>query len=192
MSGGAGAAPPNEESIGLCSEAIAGKLSEGRSEGRLQLEQLRPGGAQLPDVWLYSDGRVSDAKDVTLRANLHYDKIGTDDAGNIAIVALSAKRNYERPTEVQVFARLANFGTEVVSADVQLSVDGQVRTIAGTTLAPERWTDAERDKAKPKDSVEFTIEMTTAGVVKVEQMHKENDALAAMVSDTADEVLELA
>src|SRR5439155_13630334 len=76
-------------------------------------------------------------------------------------------------------ARLANFGPQMVSADVQLSVDGQIRTVAGTSLAPERWTDAERDKAKPKDSVEFNIEMTTAGVVKVEQMHKEGDALAA-------------
>src|SRR3954468_10206150 len=56
-------------------------------------EQLRPGGAELPYVWLYSDGRVTDAKEVTLRANLHYAKVGTDSAGNIGIVALSAKRN---------------------------------------------------------------------------------------------------
>ena len=85
-------------------------------------EQLRPGEAQLPDVWLYSDGRAADAGEVALRGNLHYDKVGTDTAGNIAIVALSAKRNYERPTEVQVFARLANYGPKPISAQVQMSV----------------------------------------------------------------------
>src|SRR5437773_4807112 len=142
-------------------------------------EQLRVDARTRPEVWVYSDGRVADASELSIRGELKYDKIGSKDAANVAIVAMNAKRNYERPTEVQVFARLANFGPEMVTADVQLSVDGQIRTIAGTSLAPERWTDAERDKAKPKDSVEFTIEMTTAGVVKVEQMHKEGDALPA-------------
>jgi uncharacterized protein YegL len=142
-------------------------------------EQLRVDARTRPEVWLYSDGRVTDAAELSIRGDLKYDRIGTDAAGNIAIVAMNAKRNYERPNEVQVFARLANFGTEPVNADVQLAVDGQIRTIAGTSLPPERWTEAERAKAKTKDSVEFTIEMTTAGVVKVEQMHKENDALAA-------------
>jgi uncharacterized protein YegL len=142
-------------------------------------EQLRVDARTRPEVWLYSDGKVTDAADLSIRGELKYDKIGYDNTGNIAIVAMNAKRNYERPTEVQVFARLANFGTEPVNADVQLSVDGQIRTIAGTSLPPERWTEQQREKAKVKDSVEFTIEMTTSGVVKVEQMHKENDALAA-------------
>ena len=62
---------------------------------------------------------------------------------------------------------------------MQLTVDGQIRTLTGTRLAPERWAEPERDKFAPKDSVEFTIEMTQAGVVKVEQMFKESDALAA-------------
>jgi hypothetical protein len=142
-------------------------------------EQLRPGAGSLPDVLVYSDGRVSDASDLSIRGNLRYFKIGSEDAGNIAIVAMNAKRNYERPTEVQIFARLANFGKEPVNADVQLSVDGKVLKVAGTSLAPERWDEKERNNVQIKDSVEFTIEMTSAGVVKVEQMHKEGDALAA-------------
>jgi hypothetical protein len=142
-------------------------------------EQLRVDARTRPQVWLYSDGRVIDAAELSIRGDLKYDKIGSDATPNVAIVAMNAKRNYERPTEVQIFARLANFGPEPVSPDVQLTVDGKVRTVAGTKLAPERWNQADRDKAAPKDSVEFTIEMTTAGVVKVEQMMRENDALAA-------------
>ena len=51
----------------------------------------------------------------TINGILHYEQIGTTTAGNIAIVAMSAQRNYERPTQVQVFARLANFGPDPVS-----------------------------------------------------------------------------
>jgi hypothetical protein len=156
---------------------VAYQLAE--AQATFNPEQLRPGGGQLPDVWVYSDGRVTDASELTIRGNVRYDRIGTDKAANVAVVAMNAKRNYERPTEVQIFARLANFGPEAVNADVTLSVDGKVRTVAGTSLAPERWSEKEREKVQVKDSVEFTIEMTQAGVVKVEQMHKEGDALAA-------------
>src|SRR5687767_2890183 len=74
-------------------------------------EQRRPGAGPKPGVWLYSDGRVLDGHELALRfADLKYSKIGTPEANNVGIVSLSAKRNYERPSEVQVFVRLANFG----------------------------------------------------------------------------------
>ncbi len=140
-------------------------------------EQLRS--IVTPDIWVYSDGRVSDASELSIRGNLHYDRIGSDKTANIGIVAMNAKRNYEHPTEVQIFARLANFGADPVNADVQLVVDGRVRSIAATSLPPERWTDAQREKFQTRDSVEFTVEMTEAGIVQVEQMHKQDDALPA-------------
>src|SRR5688572_21652625 len=140
-------------------------------------EQLRVDARTRPQVWLYSDGRVSDAAELSIRGDLKYDKIGSDKTGNVAIVAMNAKRNYERPQEVQIFARLANFGPDTVSPDVQLTVEGKVQRPAGMRLVPERFTEQQRQKETIKDSVEFTIEMTTAGVVKVEQMARENDAL---------------
>jgi hypothetical protein len=158
-------------------------------------EQNRPN-QPLPDVWIYSDGRVSDAQDLSIRANLNYDMVGTPDASNIAVVALSAKRSYENPTKVQVFARLADYGPKPITAQVQLSVgipntdhpeqdDFTVRSIADVSLLPERWSDEQRDKAEKeqglvrKDSVEFNIELATAATLKVEQMNKDGDALAA-------------
>src|SRR3954453_147896 len=146
-----------------------------------------------PDVFLFSDGRAVDSESLTLRGNLTFNKIGDDKTGNIAIVALSAKRNYENPTEVQVFARLANYGPEVVEADVNLSVATefasgvptyQIKSSAHTKLLPERWSDAEREAAekagtRDQNSVEFKLDLTTAAVLRLEQMHKEGDALAA-------------
>src|SRR5258706_2407374 len=146
-----------------------------------------------PDVFLYSDGRATDAQSLTLRGNLTFGKIGDDKTGNIAIVALSAKRNYENPTEVQVFARLANYGPDVVEADVNLSAATEfsgglphyhIRSLRHTKLLPHRWGAAERTAARKagtlaQDSVEFKLDLTTAAVLRLEQMHKDGDALAA-------------
>jgi hypothetical protein len=152
-------------------------------------DQNRPIEAR-PGLWLFSDGRVADRSELALKyAELkEYRKIGSDNAANVGIVALNAKRNYERPTDVQVFARLANFGPEPVSAVVQLSVDGVVDPHGvrrDLLLVPERWTPQQREKAEKeqklsaRDSVEFNFEMTKAGVVRVELKERKDDLLAA-------------
>jgi hypothetical protein len=142
-----------------------------------------------PEVWLYSDGRASDSKDLRLQADLKYQKIGSDSAENIAIVALDARRDYDQPVAVQVFARLANFGQHPVTADVRLVVNGQDSSIAGVTLAPEN--NPDYAKTHPdfvaKDSVEFRIDMPAAGTIKVEQLNRGNDMLAA--DDSAEVVV---
>ncbi len=150
-------------------------------------EQNRPNVAP-PDVWLYSDGRVQDnTEELTLRGNLKYVKIGADDSTNIAIVALSARRNFEKPTEVQVFSRLANYGPQFVNTDVQLSINGKMAKIASVQLPPERWHDPEWTKQhaqeippnyETRNSVEFTIDLPDAAVLTLEQLYKD-DVLAA-------------
>jgi len=165
-------------------------------------EQLRAN-VEPPDVFLFSDGRVLDESELSIKGNVIYEQIGTERAGNIAIVSLSARRNYERPTEVQVFARFANYGPEPVNADVELwvspidpadpSTDSfQNRGAAVVRLVPERWdeqkrTEMEKQGVVAKDSVEFTLELTTAAVIRVEQKLKAGDMLPA--DDAAQVVL---
>jgi hypothetical protein len=148
-----------------------------------------------PDVRVFSDGRVADASELSIKSPVTLERVGDDKAGNIAVVALSAKRNYERPTQVQVFARLANFGPEPIGSSVELSVDNHVVPTGSNQvfLLPERWSVDQRQKyvnsegnRKPSDSVEFQLDLTDAAVVKVEQTNKETDALAA---DDAAEVV---
>jgi uncharacterized protein YegL len=167
---------------------LAYKLAEAQT--KFYPEQLRPN--EKPTVFVYSDGRIADSKELSVQADIRYSKIGRSDSPNIAIVSMSAKRNYERPTEVQVFARLANFGPEPVSTDVQLTVDGEVRgTATDLLLLPDRWGDKDfkktpdQEKLQPKDSVNFPkIEMTAAGVIKLEQSRKD-----ALLSDDAASVV---
>ena len=146
-----------------------------------------------PDVHVYSDGRVFDDAELTVQGKVVFERIGTDEASNIGIVALNAKRNYERPTDVQVFARLANYGPEPVETFVHLSVDGKnVETgtgqgrSAGLFLLPERWTDDQRNaweadsnNRRPSSSVDFPMELTTSAVIRVEHTNKDKDVLAA-------------
>ena len=147
------------------------------------------GGTDMrPELWVYSDGRVRDARELTLKlAELKYTKIGSDTAPNVAIVALNAKRNFERPTEVQVFARLANFGPDPAQVVVQLSHNGQVmpRGIKRVDLLPERWDQARRDQmAKDKglvsqEGVEFNLELTDRAVISLELKENSKDTLRA-------------
>jgi len=171
---------------------LAYQLAEAQSN--FNPDQLRAN--VRPDVWLFSDGKAEDAKDVSIKAELHYEPIGSSSAENVGIVSLSAKRNYQRPTEVEVFVRLANYGPNPVKADVQLAVapidpadpshiQFQSSRIAGTSLVPERWNDVEREKEEKehgvvnKESAAFKLDLTTAAIIKVEQLHKEGDVLAA-------------
>lgn len=167
-------------------------------------EQMKEGQASAPDLYVYTDGRVGDADKLSFRGRVTYEKIGADKTGNIGIVALSARRNYERPNEVTVFARLANYGPEPVTADLELSVaeidptnpntetfvSRQVRETA--VLVPERWDELKRKELEAggtitRDSVEFRLELTTAAVIRVQQKTKQNDLLD--VDDTAQVVV---
>lgn len=136
---------------------------------------------QLPDVYLYSDGRIDDATDVALRGNVKFMLVGSDQAPNLAITSLSARRNYERPTEVQVFAALTNFGPETVTAQVEVRVDDRLARILDATVLPDRWTQAQRDQAiragsAPRDKLEFTAELSDRAVISLRHL-AQGDAL---------------
>ena len=157
-------------------------------------DQLRSNTPQA-DVYLYSDGRAADANDVSLKGTLHFERIGSDAAPNVGIVALAAKRNYERPTQVQVFAQLKNFGPEPVAAPVRLTIninEGKDvvvpeggRLEATTFLLPARWTPQQREKWESEhgtgqsDSVTFQLDVTTDAIMKLELASHKGDVLAA-------------
>ncbi|QOV88883.1 vWA domain-containing protein [Humisphaera borealis] len=153
-------------------------------------EQLRAN-VEPPDIRVYTDGRLLNPDDAAVKGNVTYQKIGSGQSGNIAVVALSAKRNFERPTQVQVFARLANYGTEPLAVPVQLSIDGEKIDISTARadevfLYPERWTEKQRQdwEAKPgsrraDDSVDFKLDLTRAAVIRLEHLKTKDDVLAA-------------
>jgi len=166
-------------------------LAQAQATASLTDEQRRGMGnaaPPTPDVWLFSDGRVSDARQVGYKGKLTYTPVGSRDAKNVAVVTLNAKRIPLRPSEVQVFARLANHGPEPVEeVGVTLSVNDVVHRVdQKLLLLPERWS-AEQRKAwegrnagkVPRDSVEFSLDLMTSAVIRLEHKAKEGDVLAA-------------
>jgi len=74
---------------------------------------------------LFTDGRIEDAAELTMQ-RLDAEKVEVVSIGqrgdNVGVIAMAARRNYERPEAMEVFATVRNFGPEPVSFDAVLRV----------------------------------------------------------------------
>ena len=161
-------------------EPFAGKAAEDDSEGLV--------------VYIISDGRVRD-DDVTLSlsgADLKYIPIGggpdgnagAADSDNVGVVSFSARRDFDKPEIVQVFARIANFSSEAVKANLTLSLDGHVTRVQPISLGPaapikpDQTIDATNSMdANNETSVQF--DFVLPGTALVELSHDHEDQLEA-------------
>lgn len=130
-----------------------------------------------PEVVLISDGRVDqpdDAEGFSLQAReFRFLKVGPTDAAasNIGIVAFSARRRFDDPAAVQIFARLLNAGTQLVTTAVTLRVDDQAfetRTI-----------DVPAADAEGPGEASVTFELQSAGAALLSLVQSRRDPLAA-------------
>lgn len=93
------------------------------------LEQTPETAEQASRIVLFSDGAISGVDDVVLRAgSLTLIPIG-ETRDNVGITALRIQRNYERPELLSTLLQVENFGSEAVSTDVSLYIDGRLATV---------------------------------------------------------------
>ncbi|MEN6575549.1 MAG: VWA domain-containing protein [Phycisphaerales bacterium] len=125
---------------------------------------------------LFSDGRIDDLEGIVVGADeLVFHRIG-ESADNVGLTAMNARRSYEQPQEVEVFASLANFGTDPVTRDVQLTIGGNVHAIRSVTI-PGCEVQAGDEAFRPGEAtVNFALSHSEAGVLEVRQLGA--DALA--------------
>lgn len=135
---------------------------------------------------LFSDGRIADLDQVAVvPGELTFHRVGEAGA-NLAVVTMQARRSYEEPERLHVFANLANYGREAVARTVQLSIDADVRGVRPVTV-PARKPGRPGEPAEPgRAAVSFTLTHPGAGVLEVRATGE--DALAA--DDAAWAVLE--
>ena len=132
--------------------------------------------AETPAVLeLFSDGQVLDDADLALSAGeVNYHRIGERE-DNVGVVAMQARRVREQADEVEVFASLENFGAGAVSCDVQLSVNGGVRSVRSVSLGGRgREADGGQDWRR---SVLFSVKGVPTGIIEVRQLRA--DGLAS-------------
>ncbi len=126
---------------------------------------------------LFSDGGIHDLDQVTVgTGELQYRALGQRD-DNVGIVALQARRSYDNPDEVQVFALLANFGGQSQSLDVQIRLDGRVAGIRSLTLPAAR-TGASENELTPGTRA-LDVLLNAPGAALLEVRHLAPDILPA-------------
>jgi hypothetical protein len=95
-----------------------------------------------------------------------------DSGENVAVVAMQARRSYERPEQASVFATLANFAPAAAACDVQLSLNGNVRSVRSVTV-PARRRGGDGAPLPGKVSVSFSLAHAGGAVVEVRQLRED-------------------
>ena len=195
------------QSTSTLSEAIA--LAEAYSQnliiaGATAGSEVAPTSAAPPaTAVIFTDGRVEDAGNVALQrisaSNIEVVSIGRRN-DNVGIIAMDAKRNYERPDALQVYATVQNFGQTPVRCDAVLRIrdeDGVVSRLDTQELvlapgrapqpesaegqeAPATETESEQAVVPPGSVAAVSFdEFTYAGGGVIEVSLTADDALAA-------------
>ncbi len=136
------------------------------------------------DIELFSDGRIEDADDqVVQRGQMRYYKVGQA-ADNVGVVAMDARRSYEKPEQISVFARVENFGPAPVKTDVSLLLDNKILSVkevslAAAELATTQPAAARHARAGPSAAQNLAFELTHDAAGTLELRVNRDDALAA-------------
>lgn len=133
-----------------------------------------------PLLEIYSDGRIDDLDQQVIRGDKmpNYHAIGSTEADNVSISAISVERPYDRPTAVQVFVALLNFNKEPMKCDMQVSVDSHVVGIQGADVPAAEINETTKQFMPGRSNVVFTpFEQPRNAVIQVANLRA--DKLAA-------------
>lgn len=94
-------------------------------------DEAPPEGIEAAALVIFSDGRIEDIDTQAKKTgeSIIYNRVGSKDADNVAVVRVAAERSPDDPDRIQVFASLANSNLTEVRCDVQLSVDDNAKAI---------------------------------------------------------------
>ncbi|QDT10398.1 VWA domain-containing protein [Planctomycetes bacterium K23_9] len=118
-------------------KAADGLANPKRSSEVGDVNDVQVADALNADLLLFSDGGFQPATEFDL-GNLtpEYISIGRETVANLAITAFSAERNVEKPSEVQAFATVINYGTSESSSTVSLFVEDSLIDASTVSLEP--------------------------------------------------------
>jgi hypothetical protein len=104
--------------------------------GYTRLEADQAVDESLPaTLYIVSDGGFSSVPEFSLgRLEPIFIPTGIVGTRNVGVVAFSTDRNPEKPDRLQAFARLVNYGTEAVSAYVELYIDDDPPDVTEVTI----------------------------------------------------------
>ena len=126
-------------------------------------------------VYVVSDGRVHMPAQQTMAlkgAELRFLRVGQQGgADNVGVISMAARRDFERPERVQVFAQIANYSSEARELNLELRLDDALTRVQVMNL-PAATADGPAVQA-----AQFDLVMPGAALVTLS--HDHSDALAA-------------
>lgn len=149
--------------------------------------QSGPGEAPAAlEIW--SDGRVQDLPEQVLKPGetLQYHRVGEPETTNTGIASIAAERPYDQPGRIQVFVAVENPDLEPRQIDLQLAVDGSVRSITPAPIdVPGARVDPGLGRIPGRRQFAFTpIEQSSGAVIEASILGEDGlavDNVAAMV-----------
>ncbi len=134
-------------------------------------------------VFVFTDGRIEDQDKVILEKldseSMTIHTVGTRD-DNVGILAMDARRDYDRPDLLEVAATIANFGSQPVTVDAVLLIEDRTVDVQTVQLAAAADADSPKSSATVRNVAAAAfdeIEFAGGGVIEV--MLRIDDALAA-------------
>ncbi|MEM6688854.1 MAG: BatA and WFA domain-containing protein [Planctomycetota bacterium] len=121
--------------------AADGLANPRRSSQVGDLNDVQVAEAKPAELQIHSDGGFDPVNEFNL-GNLvpMYVPAGQANGRNLAITAMMAGRGMDDGQRVEVFATVANLGTEPATSDVSLLVDGELADAASVDLEPDEQT----------------------------------------------------
>ena len=158
--------------------SLAEALDVARAFAQSPSQENNNRSAQSPaQLELFSDGRISDFDQIMVNPQeLTFHCVGQS-ASNIAVIAMQARRSYDKAEQVNVFATLANFSSAPATCDVQLSIDGNVRSVRSVSIGPRKSAEGSDTSSPGKVSISFTLSHSGPGVLELRQLS--NDSVAS-------------
>jgi len=122
-------------------------------------------------IELFSDGRIADAATQSLGSEpFHFYRIGQA-FDNVAVTALQARRGYEKPSEVELFVALSNYNPTAVDCDVELRLNGDIRSVRTVHIAGLRPAAGPGLPETPGQiNVTFNFQDDAGGVIEIRQL----------------------
>ena len=125
---------------------------------------------------LFSDGGIRDTQNLKIADNeMTFHVIGTS-SDNVAITSMKARRSFENAEKVNVFAMLTNYNETPVDTDVELSINGNLKTVKSVTIPAATIDPVTKEGKNGQISIDFAISSLEDGVIQLHQTR--TDALA--------------
>ncbi len=129
---------------------------------------------QTAKILLFSDGGIQDVQNLKIAEDeMIYQAIGTS-SDNVAITSMKARRSFEDAEQVNVFAILTNYNDSTVSTELELSINGDLKTVKNITILGKSVDPLTKEEKNGQISVDFNISSLEDGVIELRQLRKDS------------------